>query len=87
MRVIARGRKGEITYDMVDRYDENNGVTSMGKTTGYTASIAAQMLGAGKVAGKGVIPPEKALEGESVSSLISELDHRGVKIREARTKS
>ncbi|HYB06662.1 MAG TPA: saccharopine dehydrogenase C-terminal domain-containing protein [Nitrososphaerales archaeon] len=87
MRVIARGRKAEITYDMVDRYDENKGVTSMGKTTGYTASIAAQMLGAGKVAGKGVIPPEKALEGELVSSLISELDHRGVKIREARTKS
>jgi len=86
MRVVAKGKRGGITYDMIDRYDENNGVTSMGKTTGYTASIAAQMLGAGKVAGKGVIPPEEALQGELVSSLISELDHRGVKIRKARTR-
>ena len=86
MRVVAKGKRGGITYDMIDRYDEDNGVTSMGKTTGYTASIAAQMLGAGKVAGKGVIPPEEALQGELVSSLISELDHRGVKIRKARTR-
>jgi lysine 6-dehydrogenase len=33
MRVIAKGRKGRVVYDMVDRYDEENGVSSMGKTT------------------------------------------------------
>jgi lysine 6-dehydrogenase len=77
MRVTARGSKGSIVYDMVDRYDEENKVTSMGKTTGYTASIVAQMLGAGRITGKGVVPPEVALQG-MVDTLISELARRGV---------
>jgi len=80
MRVIAKGREGEVVYDMVDRYDGEKKVTSMGKTTAYTGSIVTQMLGAGEITGKGVIPPEKALEGRRVDKLISELGRRGVKI-------
>ena len=84
MRVIARGRKGRIAYDMVDRYDEKNEVSSMGKTTGYTASVVTQMLGAGEISGKGTVPPEVAVKGAGVDKLISELDRRGVKIRASR---
>jgi len=80
MRVIAKGRKGRVVYDMVDRYDEKNGVSSMGKTTAYTASIVTQMLGSGEVKGKGVIPPEVAIRGKSVEELLSELDRRGVRV-------
>ena len=80
MRVIAKGRRGQVVYDMVDRYDEENGVTSMGKTTGYTASIVAQMVGAGTVVGRGVVPPEVAVSGKGVDRLISEHSKRGVKI-------
>lgn len=80
MRVIAKGAKGEVDYDMVDRYDDKNGVTSMGKTTGYTASIVAQMVGAGKISGKGVVPPELAVTGRAVEALISEHSKRGVRI-------
>ncbi|MDG7006783.1 MAG: saccharopine dehydrogenase NADP-binding domain-containing protein [Nitrososphaerota archaeon] len=80
MRVLAKGRKGEIVYDMVDRYDEKNQVSSMGKTTGYTASIVTQMVGNGAIGGRGVIPPEKAVAGENVGLLISELGKRGVRI-------
>ncbi len=80
MRVIAKGKKGSMVYDMVDRYDAKNGVTSMGKTTGYTGSIVAQMLGAGEIGGRGVIPPESAVTGKSVGSLLRELDRRGVQI-------
>jgi lysine 6-dehydrogenase len=81
MRVIASGKKGRIVYDMVDRYDEENKVTSMGKTTGYTASIVTQMLGGGEISGKGVIPPENAVKGKRVEGLISELGRRGVEIK------
>jgi len=81
MRVIAKGRKGNVVYDMVDRYDEKNGVSSMGKTTAYTASIVTQMLGSGEVKGKGVIPPEVAIRGKGVETLLSELDRRGVKVK------
>ncbi|MDG6975852.1 MAG: saccharopine dehydrogenase NADP-binding domain-containing protein [Nitrososphaerota archaeon] len=84
MRVIAKGRKGSIIYDMVDRYDEANGVTSMGKTTAYTGSIVTQMLGKGEVQGKGVIPPEKAVTGKLVRTLLRELEQRGVQIRKER---
>lgn len=81
MRVIAKGKKGTAVYDMVDRYDDENQVTSMGKTTGYTASIVTQMLGSGKISGRGVIPPETAVRGKAVTSLMSELDKRGVTVR------
>jgi len=80
MRVIAKGRKGSVVYDMVDRYDEKNGVSSMGKTTAYTGSIVTQMLGSGEVKGKGVIPPEVAIRGKRVETLLSELDRRGVRV-------
>ncbi|MDG6982169.1 MAG: saccharopine dehydrogenase NADP-binding domain-containing protein [Nitrososphaerota archaeon] len=78
MRVIAKGTKGEVVYDMIDRYDEEMGVTSMGKTTGYTGSIVTQMLGRGEVKGTGVIPPEKAVTGRMVEELLSQLARRGV---------
>ncbi len=84
MRVIARSSKGEVTYDMVDRYDEENRVTSMGRTTGYTASIVTQMVGAGEIQGRGVLAPEKAVVGKRVRDLVSELGRRGVKIRVSR---
>jgi lysine 6-dehydrogenase len=80
MRVIAGGRKGRVVYDMVDRYDEKNRVTSMGKTTGYTGSIVAQMIGSGEIRGKGVLPPERAVVGRKVDRVVSELGRRGVKI-------
>jgi lysine 6-dehydrogenase len=80
MRVIAKGRGKSVVYDMVDRYDEKNGVTSMGKTTGYTASIVAQMVGAGEIRAQGVVPPEEAIRGTRVDDLLSELERRGVSI-------
>ena len=80
MRVIAKGKKGRQVYDMIDRYDEKNGVSSMAKTTAYTASIVTQMIGEGRIGGKGTIPPEVAVRGSLVDELISELGRRGVKI-------
>ena len=53
MRVEAKSGDEMVAYDMVDSYDERDGVTSMGKTTGYTASIVAQMVGSGAIDGSG----------------------------------
>jgi len=86
MRVIAKGLKGNVVYDMIDRYDEKNGISSMGKTTAYTASIVTQMLGSGEVTGKGTVPPEVAIRGRKVEKLLSELSRRGVKIRRTASK-
>ena len=80
MRVIAKGPKGTVTFDLVDMYDEKAKVTSMGKTTAYTGSIVTQMLGSGEISGKGVMPPETAIQGGKVDALVSELGKRGVRI-------
>jgi len=84
MRVIAKSRGHEVVYDMVDRYDDRNRVTSMGKTTGYTASIVAQLVGSGEIRGKGTVPPETAVQGPLVAKVLSELGRRGVKVTETR---
>ena len=80
MRVEVRGRKGGVDYSLLDFYDELGDVTSMGRTTGYTCSTVAQMLGSGEITGSGVIPPEAAVKGARVDRLISELGARGVRI-------
>jgi lysine 6-dehydrogenase len=84
MRVIAKSPKEELVFDMVDRFDEKDGVTSMGKTTGYTASIVAQMVGSGEISGTGVVPPELAVQGRGVDRLMERLELRGVKITASR---
>ena len=63
MRIIVEGQKGkkilEYTYDLYDSYDREKNVTSMARTTGYTATTAVRMI-AGKIfAEKGLFPPEK----------------------------
>ncbi|MDV3277134.1 MAG: saccharopine dehydrogenase NADP-binding domain-containing protein [Nitrososphaerales archaeon] len=80
MRVEAKSRRSEVIYDLVDRYDATNGITSMGRTTGFTCSIVTQMVGSGRIRGAGVLPPESAVTGDGVDALVSELRRRGVRI-------
>jgi lysine 6-dehydrogenase len=88
MRVEAKGRKGakstNMSYEMIDFYDNKLGVTSMGRTTGYTCSIVTQMVGRGEIRDKGVVPPETALKAGQVKKLLSGLESRGVAIQENR---
>ena len=47
-----------ITYDLLDRYCQETRTSSMARTTGYTATAAANMLLDGLCPEKGVLPPE-----------------------------
>lgn len=62
MRVTLKGRKDgqacSYTYDLLDVYDDERGVTSMARTTGYTCSIVARQVAGGLFAQKGICPPE-----------------------------
>jgi len=86
LRVRVRGVKdgSAVTYEckMVDRYDAEKGVTSMAKTTSYTAAIVARMIGAGEIDVKGYVGAGKAVRGELFKKLLKELDERGVKIEQ-----
>ena len=74
------GRETIYTYDMVDRYDEERRVTSMAKTTSYTAAIVARMLGRGEITEKGYVPPVKVIRGEKLAELLAQLEDRGVNV-------
>ncbi len=63
MRITLKGenRMGdtqEIVYDLFDEYDAKTQTSSMARTTGYTATAAANMFLDGLFTGKGVFPPE-----------------------------
>ena len=62
MRIIITGKeKGarkEIIYDLYDEYDEVEKLSSMARTTGFTATAAANMILEKKFNLKGMFPPE-----------------------------
>jgi saccharopine dehydrogenase-like NADP-dependent oxidoreductase len=78
MRVIvegddAQGRHETVTYDLLDRFDPKNKVTSMARTTGYTGTAGVRLLAEGKFKRPGVNPPE--FVGEVPSCLEFVLAH------------
>jgi len=89
LRVIVEGIKegGEAchVFDMVDFYDENRSITSMARTTSYTAAIVARMLGRGDISEKGLVPPARIIRGNFFHKLLKELDKNGVKVTETLT--
>jgi lysine 6-dehydrogenase len=83
----SEGKDIDVTYDMVDEYDEEHKMTSMAKTTGLTAAIIARMLAQGAVKKKGIQWPVRAIRGELFEELLSSLRKRGVEITETITKT
>jgi lysine 6-dehydrogenase len=54
----GRGAKVKYIYSLYDRYDNETGVMSMARTTGYTCTAAARLILTQKLQRKGIIPPE-----------------------------
>lgn len=84
--VRAEGSKNgdevSVSYDMVDFYDEEKAITSMAKTTGYTAAIVARMVGRGEIKTPGIQWPVRIIRGDLLLDLLSGLRSRGVEITE-----
>lgn len=61
VRVEARGRRDgrphRVALQLVDRRDLESGLTAMSRTVGFAASIGAQLIGRGLVAGAGLLSP------------------------------
>src|SRR5437870_752566 len=85
LRVYAEGKKDgkpkRIGWEMVDYYDDENGISAMERSTGYSLSITGQMQARGEIGKAGVFTPDEAIPAEKY---IHELAHRGVMIREMR---
>lgn len=54
----ASGQREEIVYDMYDEYSPETNTSSMARTTGYTATAAANLFLDGLFSEKGIFPPE-----------------------------
>ncbi len=82
LRVEAEGRKGgqpyRIVYDLLDFFDEENGISAMERTTGFSLSITGQIQAQGGVARHGVCTPDQCMPAETY---IAELERRGIRIR------
>jgi lysine 6-dehydrogenase len=92
MRICVSGLlDGDLqsyTYDLVDRYDPSTGITSMSRTTGYTATMALRLLAEGMYAEPGVHPPEQiGRHADCVRFILDGLAARGIVIRETIDKS
>jgi saccharopine dehydrogenase-like NADP-dependent oxidoreductase len=84
MRIAVEGVRGRRrvrrTWDMLDRCDHENGVTSMARTTGYTCTAAVRALAAGLYREPGLVPPEVLGRAPGVYDFIVErLAERGVR--------
>ena len=78
---IAEGSKKCYVYYLLDRYDQEHGVTAMARTTAYPASILAQLITQKAIEEKGVIPLEKFGVKEKIfNKILAELEKRQVKI-------
>ena len=72
MRVEIGGLRGgavrSYRFDLLDRYDAATKTTSMARTTGYTCTMAARQLLAGRFTRKGVCPPSSWVAIRHVST-------------------
>ena len=70
------------SYHMWDEADKKNGISSMGRVTGFPAAIGAVMIGKGMIQEKGIVPPEDCFYDKNYIYFMKELKKRNIKILE-----
>lgn len=74
MRVVVRGKRGgetvSVTYEVVDFYDEETGVTAMMRTTGYGLATIAWLQATGTVE-PGVWTPAECVAADDYITALS----------------
>lgn len=77
----ADGKSDRYQATMVDHYDEELGMTSMARTTGFTASIVAQQLVDGVIDDVGLVAPEELAQDRSLfETILTEFGRRSIDI-------
>ncbi|WP_445664333.1 saccharopine dehydrogenase family protein [Fodinibius sp. AD559] len=89
MRVIMRGMEDsepfEIRYDLYDKFNRETGISSMARTTGYTATAVARLVISGNYSRTGIIAPEfLGADTESFTKILDYLEARGVQYNVSR---
>jgi len=75
----AKGEIEEVIYNLHDEYSKETNTSSMARTTGYTATAAANMFLDGLFSEKGVFPPELVGKHEACFNyMIKYLEERNI---------
>lgn len=86
LRVVVQGTKQgkpkTMAWELLDRFDEQHGISAMERTTGYSLAITGLMQVRQQVAGAGVLTPDEAIPAEAY---IRELGKRGIVIRQTQS--
>lgn len=83
MKITVKGKeKGEpVThiYDLLDKYDQKSGVSSMARTTGYACTAAVKLILDQKFTRQGISPPEYVgAETDCLSAAFSYMKDRNI---------
>lgn len=79
---LMDGKPHTIVYDLYDEFDEQSGLASMARTTGFTATAHAELILQGRFSGKGVFPPELiGMDEDSFEFVMDYLEERNVKYK------
>jgi lysine 6-dehydrogenase len=76
------GHKMRIDYYMWEEADKENGISAMGRVTGFPAAIGAKLVGRGEIENKGIVAPEDAIEGRVYRNFMDELAKKHITILE-----
>ena len=77
-----------IEHELIDYYDPETGVTSMGRTTAYPCEIVAQMIARGDITERGVVHCGKiGLDPKATEIDFKELAKRNICLTETVTRS
>ena len=76
------GHKMRIDYYMWEEADKENGISAMGRVTGFPAAIGAKLIGRGEIRKKGIVAPEDAIEGRVYRNFMDELAKKHITILE-----
>ncbi|MBT8258439.1 MAG: saccharopine dehydrogenase NADP-binding domain-containing protein, partial [Bacteroidia bacterium] len=75
----AEGKEQEVIYDLYDEYCQETNISSMSRTTGYTATAAVNLILEKRFDGNGVFPPELiGKHKDCFDFILSYLKERGV---------
>ena len=81
LRVVVEGTKAgkpvRHTWELVDRFDEQHGISAMERTTGYSLAITGLMQAAGGITAAGVHTPDECVPGDAY---VAALAQRGVRL-------
>jgi len=76
------GHPARVDYWLWDQADTITGISSMGRVTGFSAAIAAWMLGKGMFPQIGVVAPEDCFDGPRYHTYVNELAKHDINILE-----